>query len=233
MTRLHLLSSFVLILILAGCSIPGLPIPSPTQASPTEMISPSLVPQLTHTPTLGVTPSVEAPAPTETTVFPPTATEILATATITPTPLPPVTFFIQTGTPIGVANFLAPESGCNWMGIAGQVFGLDSVPEDGMVIHLQGVIEGRVVDEMAVTQGIPALGPGGYQFTIADHPIETDGSLWLQVFDQAGVPKTGKILLKTYADCEHNLILVNFAEGLPITNEVRLPLILREAGGAP
>lgn len=233
MRKLHFLLSLILIFALAGCSIPGLPIPSPSQELPTETLPPSMEPQLTYTPTQGVIPSVEVPIPSATTAFTPTATEILATATITPTPLPPVTFFIQTGTPLGVANFLAPEMGCNWMGIAGQVFGLDSVPEDGMVIQLQGAIEGRSIDDMAVTQVIPALGPGAYQFIIADHPIESNGSLWIQVFDQAGVPKTGKILLLTYADCEHNLVLVNFAEGLPVTNEVRLPLILRQAGGAP
>ena len=119
------------------------------------------------------------------------------------------------------------------MGIAGQVFGLGGEPEDGMLLNLQGILAGESIDRMAVTQPVPALGPGGYLFTLANHPIETDGSLWLQVFDQAGSPKTGKILLKTYGDCERNLLVINFVEGLPIVSEVRLPLIYTALGGTP
>ena len=233
MGHIKLVCIAILILCLGGCSIPGIPIPLPTQESPTLTSSPIVKPEMTQTTTPGITPSIEAPAPTQTAVLTPTPTQVIATATITPTPTPPITFFLQAGTPLGVPNFLAPEQACNWMGIAGQVFGLDGEPEDGMVINLQGIIAGELVDLMAVSQSVPALGPGGYLFTIADHPLETDGSLWMQVFDQAGLPKTGKILLKTYGDCERNLLVVNFVEGLPIVSEVRLPLVYTAMGGAP
>jgi hypothetical protein len=53
-------------------------------------------------------------------------------------------------------------------------------------------------------------GQGGYEFTLAEKPVASDQSLWVQLFDQAMLPLSDKVPFSTYAECNKNLALVNF-----------------------
>jgi hypothetical protein len=179
---------------------------APTQSSPTE----TALPSLTATPTSPPAQVPATPAPTE-------------------TPLPAIRFYMQPGTPMRTQNFVAPESGCNWMGIAGQVFDLNGNPMPGVVIEVGGSLNGQPIQQLALTGSSPSVGPGGYVVALADHPIPSDGTIWFQLLDQEGNPKTSRILLTTSDRCEENLTLINLIEANPVTNLVRMPVILKSA----
>jgi hypothetical protein len=115
------------------------------------------------------------------------------------------------------------------MGIAGQVFDLNGNPLTGVVIELGGSVEGQPIQQLALSGSSPVIGPGGYILKIADHPVQTDGTVWFQLSDQAGNPSTGRILLTTSDRCEENLTLINLIEANPIVNLIRLPVILKSA----
>jgi hypothetical protein len=55
-------------------------------------------------------------------------------------------------------------------------------------------------------------GRGGYEFTLADRPIASKGSLWLQLLDQSGIPLSEQVYFDTYDSCEQNLIIVDFKQ---------------------
>jgi hypothetical protein len=188
----------------------------PTVAIPTELQATPAAPTNTA-----------VPNPTATQIPPPT--QMPATPIPTEIPIPSVRFYMQPGTPIRIANFVSPESGCNWMGIAGQVFDLNGEPISGLVIELGGSLNGQPVQQIVLSGSAPVTGPGGYLFKLADHPVQSDGTVWFQLSDQSGDPKTGRILLTTSDRCEENLTLINLIEANPIANQIRLPVILKSA----
>ena len=96
--------------------------------------------------------------------------------------------------------------------MAGQVFGDDDSPQMNLVLEVKGVLNGMAVDEIGVT-GVPkadVYGPGGYEIVLADEAVATSGSLTIQVFDLSGNALSDAVAFDTYADCEKNLVVVNF-----------------------
>ena len=178
-------------------------IPTATElVNATETISPIAV---THTPTL-----TEIVTATSTSTPIPEAT---STATFTPSPIP-VIYYLQEGSPAYISNFAHPEKGCNWLGVAGQVFDLNSEPVINIVVNVQGQLGGRNLDEIAIT-GIPEAdiyGPGGYEIQLADQVLPSSGTLVIQIFGLDGVPLSQPIPFNTYNDCSKNLIIINFIE---------------------
>ena len=159
------------------------------------------------------------PVPTQT--IPPSSTP-----TSIPTPTPH--YVLQPGTPQGTANFAQPELSCYWMGVGGQVFGPDGAPVAGLFVEAGGTLAGGEITQLAITGNTPVFGPGGYLIVLADIPIASDGTLWLQLYDSAGEPQSNKIYLTTYSECERNLLLVNFSESVTISDvQVRLPIIIK------
>lgn len=146
------------------------------------------------------------PLPTFTSV--PAAT-IEPTATSTP---PPAIYFPQPGTPAYIANFARPSNGCNWLGVAGQVFGPDGLPVLNLIVSVKGKLGNTVVDAFSMTglaEGDP-YGPGGYEIKLADQPYSTSKSLAVQVFDLDAKPLSSPLTLDTFLDCGKNLIIINF-----------------------
>jgi len=189
---------------------------TPTMDESITQVSPGELPTLTST--------IEIPS----TEFPPSES-----VPPTPTSLSPFGFYLQPGTPVGTENIIEPQLGCNWMGIGGQVFDINNEPIRGIVIIVGGMLEGTDVNAMAVSGGAVSLGPGGFVIRLADHPIESDGSLWLQLFDNKGEPKTGRVLLTTYGDCDHNLVIVNWIETNSLHSSIQLPIIMKNSGQTP
>jgi hypothetical protein len=121
-------------------------------------------------------------------------------------------FVPQSGTPVGIPNFVDPNRACNWMGIAGQIFDLNDEPMIGLVVRVVGTLEGNSFVVYGVTGGASKIGPGGYILQISDRPINSFDSVFLQVLDIGGNPITPRIQINTYDSCEKNLIIANVIE---------------------
>lgn len=105
--------------------------------------------------------------------------------------------------------------GCDWMGVAGQVFAMNNAPVQGLIIEVGGTLKGEKIGNPTILQATglaTAYGPGGYEVKLADELVDSSGSLWIRVLDQAGLPLSEKIYFFTYNDCEKNLILINFKQ---------------------
>jgi len=169
--------------------------------------APTLEPTLTDTPAPSST-----PAPTETpfslfTLTPTTASG----ATEAPAEFP---FIVGPGTPVGTSSLaFHPEAGCNWMGVAGQVFDLSGAPVSGQQVRVGGTLLGASIDMLSLTGLTTAYGNNGfYEFTLGEKPVISTGTLWVQLIDQSGLPMSDKIYFDTYDACDKNLIFVNFKQ---------------------
>jgi hypothetical protein len=177
--------------------------------------------------------STPTPEPSPTSTLSPTLT---ATATpVSPAPLSASIeagftprFLLQPGTPVGVVNFAQPELGCNWMGVGGQAFGLDDAPVTYLVVEVGGTLAGSEVSYLTLSGLSTVFGPGGFLIRLADRPIASDGTLWMQLFDLGGQPLTEKVFFPTFAECERNLILINFREISNVHYRLILPLIFKD-----
>ncbi len=226
----NLLTVFVLLAILCVISVflmvfinpnsalnPFPPRKLPTAlALPTSTPTPRSILQATWTATATLEPSAtHTPRPT----FTPVPTETpFNLATETPTATNPVAqgmpFEVSPGTPTGASSMLFhPEERCNWMGVAGQVFDLSGAPISGQLVRVGGFLDGKAVDLVSLT-GLPtAYGASGfYEFFLSETPTATSGRLWVQLLDQAGLAMSDKVYFDTYAECEKNLIFVNFKQ---------------------
>jgi hypothetical protein len=185
--------------------------PSPFAAGslPTPTITPILL-----DPTWTVTPTMEAsstPTLVPTYTLPPSSTPFsLVTPTETPTPTAtPKAAFSATVTYIA-STIIHPEAACNWQGIGGTVVDANNADMLRMTIRLEGFYNGKTKTELTVSSIVPAYGKSGYEFFLGTVPISSKGELYLQLFDQAGVPLSDKIYIDTFNDCAKNLVLVRF-----------------------
>lgn len=137
----------------------------------------------------------------------------------------------QIGSPIAVLNFAHPEAGCQWQGLAGQVFDLEGEPVAGYVIEVGGTLNEEPFIGLALSGLAPAYGPGGYEIVIGNQPIASRATLWAALFGINGEQLSPYIYFDTFADCGQNLVILNFAQGSAlISNEIYLPAVKNEAG---
>jgi len=134
-------------------------------------------------------------------------------------------YYAQSGTPVVTQNFIAPEKGCNWLGVAGQVFDLDGIPVEGITILLGGQLESEDVLLVAATGSSQQMGPGGFEIQLSDHPVSTHGDLFLQIVDASGAPLSRRLYFHTVDACDQNLTVVNLIE-FETAGENYLPAIL-------
>ncbi len=169
------------------------------------------------------TPTPDAPTPeyanTTTPTLAPTATST-ATSTFTPASkftATPVPYTLQVMNPFYLGNFAHEDLGCNWLGIAGQVFDSGGQVQKDIIIKTGGNINGIPVEEdMTMPLANPeidtAYGPGGFELTLGSAPADTELTAWIQLYNLSGDPISERIYLVTYNDCQKNLILMNFIE---------------------
>jgi hypothetical protein len=185
---------------------PTMPVLAPT-TTPTSTLKAQLPPTWTHTP---------PPPPTETPVPPPTYTLTPEGTQPTPTntrdPAQGMPFGIQEGNPQYIPNIYHPDAGCNWLGIGGQVVGLDGSPVLYLSIELGGSLNGETVEMITISGTAPQYGQAGYEFKLADQPADSTQSLYVQLLDQADLPLSDKYYFDTFNDCEKNLVLINFKQ---------------------
>lgn len=196
------------------------PIPFPAQiVLPTATETPTALMEFpatwTLTATLEPTETNTPRPPTETQtpyVLPHTPGPTTPTATSSPTVKPNMPYEIS-GLPVPVAStFTHPDSGCNWMGVGGQVLDLKNAPIVGVTIQLSGVLGDKYLDMLSLTGTALQYGPAGYEFTLSDKPIASKQTLWLQLLDQAGLPLSAKTYFDTSSDCTKNLIIIKFKQ---------------------
>lgn len=173
-------------------------------------------------------PQVEPPAeieivPSETPTFP--AQTPLPPAALAARARRPYNYAVQVGSPAWLGNFVEPDAGCNWMGVAGQVFGQDGVPVKGLIVEVSGELNGQVIGPLvSMTGSMPALGPGGYLIKIADGVADTSNAFSIQIYDLNGVPQSRRYSFDTFASCEQNLGMINFVETQEILFSLFMPL---------
>ena len=161
------------------------------------------------------------------TAQPPTATlEASSTATATenqtatselPTPTleqAGSSFQIQEGSPAALdASVFHPELACNFLGVAGQVFGLDDAPITGLRVQVAGTLNNQAVDKLGLTGAATQYGSGAYyEIQLADQPIASNNTLQIVLLNAEGQAISDPFTFSTTDSCQQNLILINFKE---------------------
>lgn len=119
-------------------------------------------------------------------------------------------YAFQPGSPAYLTNFTHADVGCNWMGIAGQVFGRDGNPVIGFTVDVTGEHNGSIIAASGVTGEAQAYGLGGYEAYISDLPFASSGVIQITLRNRDLTQIALPVSLTTYADCMQNLILINF-----------------------
>ena len=188
------------------------PLPPTTMPAPFLTWTPSTTPIVslpeTWTPTTSPTtvPS-ETPIPSNTPI-----------PTLEETPIPTAdlesgtSFSIQGGSPSYVENSFHPEVGCNWLGVAGQVFDSEGSAVSGILVEAGGFLGANEISKLTLTGMAPNYGEGGYEIVLGDSPISSGGDVWIQLLDQANLPLSDKIYFKTFDSCDSNLVKINFIQ---------------------
>lgn len=171
---------------------------TPLQLEPTWTASPTIEPTITDTPRPTFTP---IPSPTGFSLVPPTKTPIP-----TATPKAP---FSGTWNPIQ-STIIHPEAACNWFGVGGTVVDSNNSDVIGMVVRLVGTLDGKRIEMTQVSGVTPAYGKSGFEFFLGTQPAASNGTLYVQLLDLAGLPLSENVYIDTYTDCKKNLILIRF-----------------------
>ena len=121
-------------------------------------------------------------------------------------------FRLQSATPVYITNFHYPDKGCDWLGVAGQIFDAVGNPIKNLVIVIKGVMGKKAINSVMLSglKEANSYGPGGYEILLNDKVIESTKSLSIYVNDLQGNKLTPEIEFDTFADCNKNLIIINF-----------------------
>ena len=182
---------------------PSATLKPPTAFPPTWTATATLLPTLTNTPR----------PPTATSTATATLKNLTpGTATLSPTLLPEYPFILRASPAAVSSTITRPDSGCNWMGVGGQVFDLQGAPAVGYTIQLGGSIANKAVDQLSLSGTALQYGTVGYEFTLTEKPAASSKTLWIQLLDQAGLPLSARANFDTFNDCTKNLILISFKQ---------------------
>lgn len=110
------------------------------------------------------------------------------------------------------SDLLRPELGCDWLVIAGQVWDLTGKEVPGMTLHLFGEIAGYSIDQTTISGRATVYGDSGYEFALEHVVVDSDGTLFIQLLDADGSALSMPYAIETFADCQKNLILINFKQ---------------------
>ncbi len=198
------------------------PFPPPTLpvlAQPATATSPSLALPPTWTPTPSPTPDYSpTPEPSLTPTQPlviiiGTPIDEIGTPEPTETAVAGGFSFMRQSDPQAISiNLYDASRGCGWMGVAGRVVDQQNRPVTGIRVSLRGSLDGKSINMTSLTGTAAQYGPSGYEFTIANQPLASRGSLSVRLLDQANLPLSERVEFDTFADCEKNLILIDFKQ---------------------
>ena len=176
---------------------------TPRQLDALWTLTPTIQPTITETPRPTFTP---IPTNTPIVLFEPTATLETPTLTVTATPGMPFEAEIQNID----STIIHPDTGCNWLGLGGTIEDMDKSPLMGVVIRVQGSLLGSIVDMTTVSGVSPSFGKSGFELILGEAPIPSNETLYIRLFDQAGLPLSDKVYFSTSAECNENLVLIRF-----------------------
>jgi hypothetical protein len=108
------------------------------------------------------------------------------------------------------STIIHPDTACNWLGVGGAVEDMDKSPLLGVVIRIQGTLVGSTVDLTTVSGISPAYGKSGFEFVLGEAPLPSNETLFIRLFDQAGLPLSDQIYFSTSGECDQNLVLIRF-----------------------
>lgn len=212
-------------------TMPGLVHSATPTPTPNQVLPPTWTPKPTNTslptatssntPTLTPTelPPSETPQPTATVEAEPTS-EGEPTSESEPTAESEQSFQLQAGSPTYTQNFVHGEEEtdrCQWLGVAGVLIDINGEPitDSSVVIEIGGMLGETEISELTVS-GMPTgspYGAGGYEIILADHPIASTGTLWIQLTTpSANLPLSEQIYFDTFDGCGMNLILLSFVQ---------------------
>ena len=206
---------FVVIFLFPTSSLNILPPGGNIEPSATPTAGPiQLEPTWTASPTLELTPSntppptwTPFPSPTFFSLVPPTKTPRPPTPTRTPkAPFSVIVNYVP-------STIFYPELGCSYFGIAGEAVDSKNAPYKFGIIKVGGTINGQRIDPDAhttVTGVATQFGVGGFEIVLQLPPTNSTGTLWIQMFDVAGIPQSEQKPINTYEDCQKNLVQVRF-----------------------
>ena len=115
---------------------------------------------------------------------------------------------LQSVEPLFISNFVHPEAGCNWLGIAGQIFGVNNEPKEGLIVVVEGAVNNSMVEVLGFSGLAQAYGPGGYELVLSE--VNNPGIFWIQLFDVEGNPLSEIYSFQMNGTCEQNLAIINF-----------------------
>jgi hypothetical protein len=202
---------------------------------PTPLSLPTITPSFTPRPTLPPTftpTNTDTPTPTQTDTPAPT---LPPTATITSTPAPtstpgPTNTPLPTETPVGPAtntpspfpfslrdnqvtfttNF-ANTAGCDWQGIAGQVFDLNGQPFSNLQVHVFG---GENTDLYTISGSNTLYGQGsGWEIPVGS--VINNLTYFVELRSPEGTPISPTVQITFPGSCQGNLAIVNFVQTRP------------------
>ncbi len=105
-----------------------------------------------------------------------------------------------------------PARGCDWMGVAGQVYDIQGAPIKGIRVYVRAVLDGSPIELIGMSGTALIYGESGYEIKLADQPIASNGQATIQLIDQAGLPLSSAYPFDTFDTCDENLILIDFQE---------------------
>ncbi len=188
--------------------------PVPPVVIPTATITPlGLDEAWTATPTIQptITPTSRAtftPIPTNTVFSLYTETFTPGPPAATATPKMPFEANVQ----LIDSNIIHPDSNCAWLGVGGTVDDMNKSPMMGVVVRIQGSLAAEPVDIMTVSGVSQAYGQSGFEFNLGNLPLPSTDTLWIRLFDTAGLPLSDQIFFSTSGDCDKNLVLIRFRQ---------------------
>lgn len=106
-----------------------------------------------------------------------------------------------------------PELGCSYFGVGGEAVDANNGPYKFGIVKLGGTLNGETIDPSkytTVTGVATNFGQAGFEIVFAMPPVNSNKTLWIQMFDVADMPQSDRIYFNTYSDCEKNLIQVRF-----------------------
>jgi len=181
------------------------PYPPPTLPAISVLATPSDTPE---PPAPGLEPTLAATEPVLPAATPVPATEVPAATATLVVVVEKFPYALQAGTIGYTSQFTHPELGCKWIGVAGSVFDAASNPVSDLLVHVEGQ-DGFWMDDP--TGNHAEYGASGFEVTLPGAPFESRGQYRVTIQDLMGRNLSAAVALDTFADCEKNLLLVNFS----------------------
>jgi hypothetical protein len=147
---------------------------------------------------------LSSPTPLPTNTSAPTNTPI-PSATAVPKP-----YQVQPDTPYYLQNYAHPDLACNWLGVAGQVFGKSGKPLSDVVVVVDGSLSGKALEQIGLTGKAVAYGDAGYELELSNQALASTDPWTIALYDLEGNALSDPLPFNSIADCKKNLILINF-----------------------